>query len=57
MGKKKGYNVAEIDFKQEEDKKTEKKESFTVQDYDGNNKRIDVTIFPIVILVLEFHDF
>ena len=39
MGKKKGYNVAEMDLKPEE-KKKETKESFTVQDYDSKVTKI-----------------
>lgn len=51
MGKKKGYNVAEMDSKQE-DKKIEIKESFTVQDYDGTHSSI--LIFPITMVILVF---
>ncbi|XP_057366769.1 uncharacterized protein LOC130687618 [Daphnia carinata] len=35
MGKKKEYNLSEIDTKQAEDASTDKKESFTVQEYDA----------------------
>ncbi|KAI9557437.1 hypothetical protein GHT06_017265 [Daphnia sinensis] len=35
MGKKKEYNLAEIDTKQAGDTSTDKKESFTVQEYDA----------------------
>lgn len=35
MGKKKEYNLSEIDPKQAEDASTDKKESFTVQEYDA----------------------
>lgn len=49
MGKKKEYNLSEIDTKQADDNGTDKKESFTAQEYDGNTKlniiRIDY-IFP-----------
>ena len=44
MGKKKGYNVAIMDSKQEEDKNNEKKESFTVQDYDGIEQKKNYAI-------------
>lgn len=50
MGKKKEYNLSEIDPKQAEDASTDKKESFTVQEYDGNTiltfirHRLDIPI-------------
>lgn len=52
MGKKKEYNLSEIDPKQAEDASTDKKESFTVQEYDGNTiltfirHRLDIPIYP-----------
>ena len=65
MGKKKGYNVAEIDLQQEDDVKMEKTESFTVKDYDGNSVQLfprSAWFWPLLkhcqwrFLVLAFYD-